>query len=236
MDSNKTNVADYYDNFSNQQINTGINLRHRTIFHILKKSGLKRNHRVLEIGCGIGTITGLLSKYLMKGSVTGIDISPQSINYAKSVHTKRKNIHFITGDINKIELDDSFDFIVLPDVLEHIPEFMHENIFNKIYKYSNSNSKLFIHIPSPRYQEYLQKHKPELLQVIDQAVEASSIISKTERAGFELLLFKRYSLNIKQGDYHQMLFKRNETLSSIRKLPYARMVVKELTSKLFLIL
>lgn len=58
-------VSDYYDKLWSELDEKklgGINSRHRFFLRILKKAGLKSNSRVLEIGCGNGTLTDLLQK------------------------------------------------------------------------------------------------------------------------------------------------------------------------------
>ena len=86
-----SNVSEFYDQYSKQQLNTGVHIRHYTILTRLKKAGLKPNHRVLEVGCGIGTLTGLLGSYLKDGKLTAVDISPESIEIAKKRTKKKKN-------------------------------------------------------------------------------------------------------------------------------------------------
>lgn len=54
-----------------EQNKAGINSRHRAIIKRLKKAGLKKNSTVLEIGCGIGAISGLILKNIpiLKSSI-----------------------------------------------------------------------------------------------------------------------------------------------------------------------
>jgi len=55
-------VAEFYDQYSSQQGKIGVNIRHRSILKRLVKLGLSKNSSILEIGCGIGTLTSLLVK------------------------------------------------------------------------------------------------------------------------------------------------------------------------------
>jgi len=61
MEKKTEEVSEYYDGFSSYQLAKGINSRHLSIFRFLRKAGLKKNSIVLEIGCGIGTVTHLIS-------------------------------------------------------------------------------------------------------------------------------------------------------------------------------
>lgn len=78
-------VAQFYDEFANNQIKIGVNSRHLSIIDKLIQSGLKPHHRVLEIGCGIGTVSHLIAKKTPKGKVLAVDISPKSIDQAKNL-------------------------------------------------------------------------------------------------------------------------------------------------------
>ena len=45
---------------------------------------LKGNEKVLDIGCKDGKITAKITSYLPNSSVLGVDISSETINFAKS--------------------------------------------------------------------------------------------------------------------------------------------------------
>ena len=69
----------------------------------------------LDAGCGIGLITQLLSKAILPaGHVTGLDLSPEYLNYAKDniELNLTEQIYFQEGDVNKLPFDnDSFDWV-----------------------------------------------------------------------------------------------------------------------------
>ena len=77
MDSHE--VSKYYDDFVSEQAATAVNERIFSLFQRIKKAGLRTNSNILELGCGIGAFTFLLSKVAKKGIIEAIDISPQSV-------------------------------------------------------------------------------------------------------------------------------------------------------------
>ena len=81
--SNSKDVRGWYNNFSKNQTETGVNIRHYKIMNELIKSGLRKDSVVLEVGCGVGTLTVLLNKFLSKGKLVATDISDESIEKAK---------------------------------------------------------------------------------------------------------------------------------------------------------
>ena len=76
----------------------------------------KKAKKILDLGCGTGKYSFLLSK---KGfEVTGVDISKAMIRIAKKKYKNKKNINFIHKDLKKINLKKKFDIVVaLFDVL-----------------------------------------------------------------------------------------------------------------------
>lgn len=108
---------------------------------------------VLEIGCGEG---GNLKPFLDLGcQCTGIDLNVQQIQNAKTFfqdHPLNSNLELISEDIYNIELlDQQFDFIMLRDVIEHIPN--QEKFMNFVKKFLKKNGILFFGFP-PWYNPF----------------------------------------------------------------------------------
>ncbi len=75
--------------------------------------------RVLDVGCGIGFISFVLSS---NGSlVTGIDNNYDQIRIANSRY-KHNNLSFVFGDVTTALPDEQFDIVVMSNVLEHISD------------------------------------------------------------------------------------------------------------------
>lgn len=75
------------------------------------------NQSVLDIGCGLGTDLSLFAKG--GANVTGIDLAPQAIDYAKKNFSWRgldANLQVMDGEALNIE-DNSFDFVYCHTVL-----------------------------------------------------------------------------------------------------------------------
>lgn len=195
------NVSDFYDKFSSSQVKTGINLRHYYLFSRLKKFGLKRNSTVLEIGCGIGTLTSLIAKYIKKGQMLATDISPENIAIARKRLAGNTNMEFEVSDMSDFNAGRKFDFIVLADVIEHIPVDAHPGLFETLVRHMHPGSIIFIHVPHPKSIEYFEKSDRSKLQIIDQAIYANVLVSSAERCGMILRTYNAYSLFHEENDY-----------------------------------
>ncbi len=102
----------------------GIHPKHRlTRYHDFFLDHISANQSVLDVGCGAGYLAyDIASKSV---SITGIDINPVSIKHAR--RNSLPNIKFIVGDATVYTFPNTFDVLVLSNVLEHIqnrPEFL----------------------------------------------------------------------------------------------------------------
>ncbi|MEO7081989.1 MAG: methyltransferase domain-containing protein [Flavobacteriales bacterium] len=176
-------IRSFYDDYAPSQAERGINQRHLRIMEWLEQFGLRNGMRVLEIGCGIGTQTELLADKIPNGQILAIDISPRSIEMARQRLAGKTHVELRCGDIVTLNVDGTFDMIVLPDVLEHIPTVDHAVLFQKLAKLLDPDGQVLIHIPAPQYLEWITRHHPERLQVIDQPLHMGALIPNFTQAG-----------------------------------------------------
>ncbi len=211
----KEQVVSFYDQFAEKQQKTGINSRHLSILDKVKAAGLQSNHRILEVGCGIGTVSHLLATQVPSGKVLAVDISPESIEKAKVLWASQSNLSFEVSDMSDFDKkDQTFDFFVFPDVLEHIPIDQHARLFENISKHSHSDSVIFIHIPAPRYLQWMIENEPEKLQVIDQPLDSGDLIKSITAAGFYLEKMETYPLFFAEKDYQYFVFRAAKPLKT----------------------
>ncbi|MDF2157478.1 class I SAM-dependent methyltransferase [Algoriphagus sp. CAU 1675] len=208
MEDPKDKVVSFYDQFAEKQEKTGINSRHLSILDKVMEAGLQAHHRVLEVGCGIGTVSHLLAGQVKKGEVLAVDISPESIEKARILWKDQKNLKFEVSDMSDFDKGElKFDFFVFPDVLEHIPVDQHQALFQKIQKHSHQDSVVFIHIPAPRYLQWMIENEPEKLQVIDQPLDSGDLIKGLTNNGFFLEKMETYAIFFEEKDYQYFVFR-----------------------------
>jgi trans-aconitate 2-methyltransferase len=201
--------AKFYDDFIQKQVESGINDRIAGLYRRLCKLGLKRDSSVLEIGCGIGTMTYLLTRKVKTGRIEATDISPQSIKYIKK-NLVRPNLSVFAGDILHVApAAGTFDFVLLFDVIEHIPLEDHAVLFARISHWMHDNSSLLINIPNPGYVIYDEKNNPAVLQEIDQPVFPDHLATVVAKAGLDIVQFETYSVWVK-NDYQFILVKKRK--------------------------
>jgi trans-aconitate 2-methyltransferase len=204
-DPGKERIEHYYDQFRDQQQRTGVNLRHRTIHRHLVEAGLNADSVVLEVGCGIGTVSGLILRTVTRGRFVGVDISPASIQTARKLNAGHPNAEFVVNDMKTFTPDITFNFVVLPDVLEHIPVDQHPALFRTIAKVTSGDAVVAINIPEPRTQDWMRIHHPEKMQIIDQSLSLHQLVYDAGSAGFELVSVSPYCLHGTRPDYISIL-------------------------------
>ncbi len=225
-------IEEFYDEFSKKQVATGVNLRHYYLFRKIVSSGLKKNHSVLEIGCGIATLTGLLSKYIKKGDILAVDISPENIEVAKKRLHNQQNVKFLVSDMKDFNYPEKFDYVILADVLEHIPIDLHESIFKVISMHLTANGVVFINIPHPKNIEFTREKFPEKLQIIDQALYAETLTKAASNSGLILTSYTAYSLFSLQHDYIRMMFKKNMRIN-YTPITKSKIIIKKFTNRIY---
>lgn len=86
---------------------------------------VKPADRILDVGCGPGSITNDLAQYVPQGEVIGVDTEPQLIDEAtKGANLNElKNVKFEVGSAMSLPFNDSsFDVVFAHQVLLHIPD------------------------------------------------------------------------------------------------------------------
>ena len=86
---------------------------------------LQPDARVLDVGCGPGTITVGLARLVPDGSVVGIDADPGIVDRARSdaAGTGAANLSFDVGDVYHLAYGNaSFDVVHAHQVLQHLDE------------------------------------------------------------------------------------------------------------------
>lgn len=114
---------------------------------------------VLDAACGEGYGTSILSDTAKQ--VYGIDISEESIEYAKSKY-KRDNIKYSQCSIEKLDFEDEFfDVIVSYETIEHVGEDIQENFLKEAKRVLKKDGILIISTPDKQIYSDVPNYKNE---------------------------------------------------------------------------
>ncbi len=118
-----------------------------------------KNKNVLEVGCGYGSFTYLMSLY--SSSVDAIDIDKKIISSAKF----SENVNYYNISIEEYETKKKYDTIVCLQVIEHIKN----DIFaiEKMKKLLKDNGYIIISTPS---SDELKKYKFPIVKILKKII------------------------------------------------------------------
>ena len=161
------------------------------IEHIIKKLNIKPNQKVLDIGCGWGSLAIDIAK-TAKCEVTGITLSENQYNYcvkkAKEFNLENQ-INFKLVDYR--ELNEKFDRVVSVGMLEHVGRKFYKKFFSQVCKLLNEDGVALIHTigsvnpprdPHPWITKYIFPggYTPSMSEVTGPIEKSGLIVSDVE--------------------------------------------------------
>lgn len=118
--------------------------------------------RVLDIGCGEGTL-GMMLKQRASVSSTGCDISGKSIELSAPYYDRVVQLDIETEDLKAAFQEERFDYIVCVELLEHI--FYPDRALTKLKSLLAKDGHLIVSFPNIAWWKYrlklLSGHFPE---------------------------------------------------------------------------
>jgi trans-aconitate methyltransferase len=87
--------------------------QHAWARELIAKLNLRGDEHVLDVGCGDGKITAEIARAVSRGSVSGVDASPQMIDFARKTFPtdKFQNLDFHVMDARKIKSTRAYDIV-----------------------------------------------------------------------------------------------------------------------------
>ncbi len=106
------------------------------------RAELSNGMRILELGCGWGSLSTFMAETLRDARITAVSNSRTQKDFIDA--RERANLRIITADMNSFETESGFDRIVSVEMFEHMRNY--EKLLEKCARFLKSNGKLFIHI------------------------------------------------------------------------------------------
>jgi cyclopropane-fatty-acyl-phospholipid synthase len=115
---------------------------------------LEDGQRILELGCGWGSLSLWMAKHFPKSKITSVSNSHSQREHimGQAKERKLKNLKVVTADVNAFEPDDSFDRVVSVEMFEHVRN--HRGLFQRIHSWLQPGGKLFTHVFCHRSTSY----------------------------------------------------------------------------------
>lgn len=120
---------------------------------IKEYSNIKKNDKLLDLGCGEGFFINLLPNNI---EAYGIDISKEALKRANKILEGRKRTFIKYGDAYKTEFDDEyFNIVACSEVLEHVPE--PKKIMAEIHRILKNDGIAVISVPDEERIKLIMK-------------------------------------------------------------------------------
>ena len=138
----KEKVRERFDELSDSYSNNAVSyIRNKRLKSINKY--IKKEDKILEIGCGSGNIL----KFVNSKNIYGLDISPKMIEFCKKTIP---NGDFTTGDAENLPYEDNFfDKVIISEVLYYLPNI--EKALKEAHRVLKKDGLLLITSLNKRY-------------------------------------------------------------------------------------
>jgi SAM-dependent methyltransferase len=149
--------------------------RREILLHFIKKLELSPDSKLLEIGCGNGSVLAFLKQHGL--NVEGGDIFLEGLQYCRH---RAGEVPLYQIDITALPFQDEYEVIGLFDVLEHIKD--DEKALQETAGALKTGGKLIITVPAHRY---LWRRSDEIAGH-QRRYSRKELVKKLEQNGFEV--------------------------------------------------
>jgi len=127
----------------------------------LRRAGIADGQEILDLGCGWGSLTLRIAEAFPGSRVTAVSNSASQRRYVTARCRARglANVEVITADVNRLELERTFDRVVSIEMLEHVRN--HRALFERIARWLRPGGTLFVHVFCHRSFPYLFEDDPD---------------------------------------------------------------------------
>jgi cyclopropane-fatty-acyl-phospholipid synthase len=115
---------------------------------------LEDGQRILELGCGWGSLTLWMAEHYPDSRITAVSNSASQREHIVAQAQQRglTNVEVLTRDVNTLVLNERFDRVVSVEMFEHVRNY--RELMKRISGWLRPNGKLFVHIFCHRYLLY----------------------------------------------------------------------------------
>ena len=111
-----------------------------------RRAGLTDGHRILELGCGWGSLSLWMAEHYPGSEIVTVSNSASQRAHieARASEAGLDNLTVVTADIADFETEETFDRIVSVEMLEHVNN--HGELLGRVARWLAPGGHLFVHV------------------------------------------------------------------------------------------
>lgn len=111
-----------------------------------ERAGLEDGQRILELGCGWGSLTLWMASHFPNSRIRAVSGSESQGEHIRERARERglSNVEVVTCDMNDFETGERYDRVVSVEMFEHMRNY--EMLLERIASWLDPGGKLFVHI------------------------------------------------------------------------------------------
>ncbi|MEM7054587.1 MAG: cyclopropane-fatty-acyl-phospholipid synthase family protein [Pseudomonadota bacterium] len=115
---------------------------------------LGNGQRILELGCGWGSLTLWMARHYPESQITAVSNSHSQREWitTQAQQYGLNNVEVLTYDVNALQLEGGFDRVVSVEMFEHVRNY--RQLMQRIARWLVPNGVLFVHIFCHRHLMY----------------------------------------------------------------------------------
>ena len=139
----------YYDDFDINRAAANLDAAEaRMLALTCERAGLRDGERILELGCGWGSLSLWMAANFPNARITAVSNSRTQKAHidARAAERGLRNLEIVTCDVNRLEFPagTGFDRVVSVEMFEHMRNY--ETLLGRVASWMNPGATLFVHI------------------------------------------------------------------------------------------
>jgi cyclopropane-fatty-acyl-phospholipid synthase len=120
-----------------------------------RRAEIADGQRILELGCGWGSLSLYLAKNFPHSEIVGVSNSRSQREFIEARAQERglRNVRIVTEDINRFDAGGRFDRVVSIEMFEHTRNL--ELLLQRVASWMANDARLFVHVFTHRRFAYL---------------------------------------------------------------------------------
>lgn len=112
----------------------------------MKRAQIRDGDKILELGCGWGSITLWMAEHFPNSQITAVSNSRDQRGFIEQRLAEKNltNVKVITADMNDFQTKEKFDRAISVEMFEHMRNY--EELLKRISNWLNPDGTLFIHV------------------------------------------------------------------------------------------